>query len=158
MAAGSTSPRAVYPLLEHSLERYPLRWYENTPFLIAIAAAMAAIPVGLHSQLSLPVSPGAWASGLAVVGWMAVWFVDVVATGLIGAMKVEFDRRGLEPFGEERNPLSPCCPTWRDLVVNWTNAGSLALSVFFWFVPLLAVVSVAFRGASFWRIGAACSV
>lgn len=138
--------QTLYPLLEQTFERYPTRWYENIKLLIGVAAAMAAILLVLQLQFSIPVSPGAWASVLAVAGWSSVWLMDVISTGLIGEMKVKFDQRGFEPFGAERNSFLPPYPTWRDLVVNWTNVGSLVLCVLFWFVPVFALISIVFRG------------
>jgi hypothetical protein len=146
MSTAYTCPCAAYPTLEKTFERYPERWYENTRLLLLVAAVLTAILVFLQSRLSIPVSPGAWASILGVSGWIGVWLADVYSTGRIGEMKVKFDRRGLEPFGEERNPLLPPYPTWGDLMVNWTNAASLGLCVLFWFLPLLAVISIVFRG------------
>ena len=140
-------PCAIHPVLDKTFERYPQRWYENLRLLLLITAGLATLLVYFQAQLNLLAAPSAWASILAISGWIMVWFADVISTGLIGDMKIEFDRRGLEPFGEERNPLLPRYPTWRDLVVNWTNAISLIICIFLWYVPVLVVIGIVFR----WR-------
>lgn len=119
-----------------------------------MTAALTAILILLQSQFSIPVSPGVWASILAVSGWNVVWFADVYSTGRIGDMRLEFDRRGLGFHWEEKNLLLPPYPTWCDLIFNWTNVFSLFLCVCFFFVPLLVIIPIFFRGAIFlgnWR-------
>lgn len=139
-------PYAVYSALEQTFERYPERWYEKARLLFFFTAVLAGILIFVLTQFSIPSSPSVWASVVGVSGWFIVWLADVYSTGRIGEMKVAFDQRGLEAFGEERNPLLPPYPTWRDLVVNWTNVVSLILCALLFWMPMLSIVAIVFRG------------
>lgn len=127
-------------------KEYPLLWFEvkwKKWLIMAIVIPVLAwwqVSIGLPSR-SIPMS----LLGLSL--YIFVWISDVWTTKKVMEYKPEYDRRGLEFWATEENPLLPDVPSLKEQIINWGTVLALIGAVCVYFVPILGAISFISQGS-----------
>lgn len=134
-------------------KEYPRLWFE-VKWKKWLTMAIA-IPVLAWWQTSIGIpSRSITMSLLGLSLYLFVWISDVWTTKQVMGYKPEYDRRGLEFWATEENPLLPDVPSLKELTTGWSARLALAGAVLVYFIPILGLLSFIDEGSqalSNWR-------